>query len=109
MLDAAVALAFAFDMKEKPAIVKRFIGLEFRFYSEGLDDDRVLDRIKKGIVPALAESLRNLCRATEEFTQALKIVTQALEDPPDVQNILWMNRVIRLCIQSQRRRTEGRG
>jgi len=77
MLDAAVALAFAFDMKEKPAIVKRFIGLEFRFYSEGLDDDRVLDRIKKGIVPALAESLRNLCRATEEFTQALKIVTQS--------------------------------
>jgi len=81
MLDAAVALAFAFDMKDKPAIVKKFIGLEFRIYSEGLDDNRVLDRIKKGTVPALAESLRNLCRATEEFTQALKTVTQALERP----------------------------
>ncbi len=79
ILDAAVVLAIAFDMKDKPAIVKKLIGLEFRIYSEGLDDNRVLDRIKEGTVPALAEALRNLCRASEEFTQALKIVIQVLE------------------------------
>lgn len=79
LLNAAVALAFVFDMEDKTVIVKRFIGLEFRICSGELGDDRVLDRIKEGTVPALAEALRNLCRASEEFTQALKTVTQALE------------------------------
>lgn len=55
VLDAAVALAFALDMEDKSAIVSKFIGLEFRIYSEGFDDHRVLDRIKEGTVPALAE------------------------------------------------------
>ena len=79
ILDAPVALALAFDMQDKPAIIKKIPGLEVRIYSEGLDDNRVLDRIKEGTVPALAEALRNLCPATEEVTQALKIVTQAFE------------------------------
>lgn len=68
ILDTAVALAFAFDIKDKLAIVKRLIGLEFYIYSKGLDNNRVLDRIKKGIIPVLAESLRNLYQATEGFT-----------------------------------------
>ena len=61
LLDAAVALAFAFDMKDKSAMVKKFIGLDFRIFSEGLDDDRVLDRIKKQTISTLDETLRNLC------------------------------------------------
>ncbi len=63
MLNTAVALIFAFDIKDKLAIVKSFIGLEFRIYSKGLNSNRVLDRIKEGTVPILAEALRNLCRA----------------------------------------------
>ena len=79
LLDAAIALASAFDMEDKSISVKKFIGLEFRIYSEGLNDDRVLGRIKEGTVPALAEALGNLCRASEELTQALRIAIQALE------------------------------
>jgi len=56
-----VVLAFAFDMKDKPAIVKKFIGLKFCIYSEELDDNQMLNRIKKKTVPALVKSLRNLC------------------------------------------------
>lgn len=70
-----MALIFIFDIKDKLVIVKEFIGLEFRIYSKGLNNNRVLDRIKKGTILILAESLRNLYRATEEFTKALKTIT----------------------------------
>ena len=79
LLDAAMALAFAFDMKDKSVLVKKILGLEFRIYSVGLDDDRVLDRIEKGTVSTFDESLRNLCRAMEEIPRALEMFIEALE------------------------------
>lgn len=73
LLDRAVALLSAFDMEDKAALVKRFLGLEFRIDSEGLYDWVVLDRIKMG------ESLRELCRAFEKYAQARGTATRAIE------------------------------
>lgn len=72
-LDTAVALAFAFDMEDKSILVKRFLSRELCIRSEGLDDDRMWDRIKK------EETLENWFRAGAEFAQALKNATEAIQ------------------------------
>jgi len=60
--------AFAFNIKDKLIIIKRFIDLEFHIYSKEFKNDRVLNKIKKRIVSTLVEFLRNLCRVIKEFT-----------------------------------------
>ena len=73
MLDTIVTLAFAFDVKDKIVIVKIFIDLDFRIYSERLDDIRMLKKIKKRTVSVLVEILRNLCRVIEDLLRLLKL------------------------------------
>lgn len=45
LLDAAVALAITLGTDDNLAMVKRFLGAEFRICSQGLDDDRILEVI----------------------------------------------------------------
>lgn len=60
LINAAVVLAFAFDMKEKSIMVKRFLSPELCIRSAGFDGHRVSGRIKE------EESLRSWCRACEK-------------------------------------------
>lgn len=43
ILNAAVALAITLGTDDSLAMIKRFLGAEFQIYSQGFDDDRVMD------------------------------------------------------------------
>ena len=80
LLNTAVELASTFGMKDQSFMVENWLGSDFRIHAEGLNDDRVTDKIKDRNLSTLDGSLRRLCRAVEENKKVLGTLIQTLEN-----------------------------
>ena len=77
LLDAAVALTFKFAMENKSVIVKMFLDSDYCIHSKELNNDQVLDRIKKQTLFALTKFMSNLSQATEKLNKTFNKVIEA--------------------------------